>query len=692
MRYRQTKRFEKKNKYRTKNKPREHTRLQADAEPVLKGVFAKIGRPVSAPFAPDLFQLRALEAVRRTDCLVIAPTGSGKTWVAEQAIMSVFSAGGRCWYASPLKALTNAKWVEFGLQFESQNVGILTGDTKENTAAPIMVGTTEILRNQLYDVMHSGEDLNCDLVILDEAHFLGDADRGVVWEEVMIYLPARINLLLLSATIGNGDEIAQWLSTIRGKECVVIREEKRPVPLYPLFFHPSGRIMPYLEKKRLYGKVNEFFKDKQKRMPHRGQPPPFGEIIRILRKYQLLPAIFFLKSRSECDAALKACGRLPDDYKDDSFYYTMDETISRFPYLQNHKQLYYLTTARVASHHAGQLPSWKFLVETMMKSGNLQAIFATSTVAAGVNFPARTIVLFNSDLFNGRDFNPLKGTEFHQMTGRAGRRGVDKIGFLLVVPGRFMDLEHIRRLLFKRPEDILSQIKNDFSMVLNLLLSQTPEDIRRIFENSFAMYQHARMKKLGSEKDHSSGLWEDFQRHLSFLKAEKFVDENDRLTENGVWASKLRLDQPILIAESLKRNVFPTDDEHLLAAALAPFVYDGDENIRMTSKTMPRKLTRCYSRIVTTLRPLAERMEAAGFRVSPLYLWTSSVIYDWARGVDWDEIIETAGISDGDMAMLVLRTADNLWQLRNLKETHPQVAALAAKARESILKEPVIFE
>ena len=692
MRHRHPKRFDKKNKFRRKNKPREHARLQADAEPALKGIFAKIGRPISTPFAPDLFQLRALEAVRRTDCLVIAPTGSGKTWVAEQAIMSVFSGGGRCWYASPLKALTNAKWVEFGLQFESQNVGILTGDTKENTAAPIMVGTTEILRNQLYDVMHSGEDLNCDLVILDEAHFLGDADRGVVWEEVMIYLPARINLLLLSATIGNGDEIAQWLSTIRGKECVVIREEKRPVPLYPLFFHPSGRIMPYLEKKRLYGKVNEFFKDKQRRMPHRGQSPPFGEIIRILGKYQLLPAIFFLKSRSECDAALKACGRLPDDDRDDSFHYTLEETLSRFPYLANHKQLHYLTSARVASHHAGQLPSWKFLVETMMKSGNLQAIFATSTVAAGVNFPARTIVLFNSDLFNGRDFNPLKGTEFHQMTGRAGRRGVDKIGFLLVVPGRFMDLEHIRRLLFKRPEDILSQIKNDFSMVLNLLLSQTPEDIRKIFENSLAMYQHARMKKGGSPQDHSSGLWEDFQRHLNFLKAERFVDENDRLTENGVWASKLRLDQPILIAESLKRNIFPTDDEHLLAAALAPFVYDGDDNIRMTSKTMPRKLSRCYSRIVTTLQPLAERMEAAGFRVSPLYLWTSSVIYDWARGVDWDEIIETAGISDGDMAMLVLRTADNLWQLRNLKETHPQVAALAAKARESILKEPVIFE
>jgi ATP-dependent RNA helicase HelY len=692
MRYRHPRRFNKKNRFRGKLRPSEYARLHADAEPVLKGIFAKIGKPFSTPFAPDLFQLRALDAIKKADCLVIAPTGSGKTWIAEQAILSVFSRGGRCWYASPLKALSNAKWVEFGLHFESQNVGILTGDTKENTAAPIIVGTTEILRNQLYDVMRSGEDLNCDLVILDETHFLGDTDRGVVWEEVMIYLPARINLLLLSATIGNGDEIAQWLSTIRGKECVVVREERRPVPLYPLFLHPSGRIMPYLEKKRLYGKVNEFLKDKQRGMPHRGKSPPFGEIIRVLGKYQLLPAIFFLKSRSECDAALKTCGRLPDHDRDDSSYYTMEETISRFPYLKTHKQLHYLTNARVASHHAGQLPSWKFLVETMMKSGNLQAIFATSTVAAGVNFPARTIVLFNSDLFNGREFNPLNGTEFHQMTGRAGRRGQDKIGFLVIVPGRFMDLEHVRRLLFKRPEDILSQIKNDFSMVLNLLLSQTPEDIKNIFENSLAMYQHTHMKRLERTQAYDLGLWEDFQRHLNFLKAESFVDENDRLTENGIWASKLRLDQPILIAECLKRNVLPADDEDLLAAAIAPFVYDGEQNIKMTKKTIPRKLSRCYSRIVTTLQPLTERMTAAGFRVSPLYLWTSSVIYDWARGVDWDEIIETAGISDGDMAMLILRTADNLWQIRNLKETHPEVAALAARAREAILREPVIFE
>jgi superfamily II RNA helicase len=175
--------------------------MKPEADPLLKTVFAKIGKPVAAEFRPDPFQLEALDAIRADDCLVTAPTGSGKTWIAEEAIRSVFLKGGRCWYASPLKALTNAKWVEFAYLFGPVNVGILTGDTKENTDAPIIVGTTEILRNQLYDAMHTGENLDCDLVILDEAHFLGDRDRGVVWEEIMIYLPVRVNLLVVSSRL-----------------------------------------------------------------------------------------------------------------------------------------------------------------------------------------------------------------------------------------------------------------------------------------------------------------------------------------------------------------------------------------------------------------------------------------------------------------------------------------------------------
>lgn len=464
-----------------------------------------IGKPEEAPFVPDPFQTEALEAVKRTDCLVSAPTGSGKTWIAEQAIRSVFSAGGRCWYASPLKALSNAKWVEFGLSFESENVGIVTGDTKENTDAPIIVGTTEILRNQLYEAMYQGEDLNCDLVILDEAHFLGDEDRGVVWEEIMIYLPKRINLLLLSATIGNSREIAAWLSSIRKKECVVIEETQRPVPLYPLFLHPSGRVMPLLSKRKLFGKVEALLKKESHKKGRRNDLPAFGEIIETLRHFDLLPAIFFLKSRADCDGALRRCRGHSQEREEDPFGEDLLDLLDRFPYLKNHKHLPYLRFSRVAAHHGGQLPAWKFMVEAMMKKGHLEAIFATTTVAAGVNFPARTIVLFNSDQFNGHEFLPLTATAFHQMTGRSGRRGLDKIGFLMAVPGRFMDIEHIQSLLIAKPDEIASRIRNDFSMALNLLLSHTPEDIRQIFERSLAATSRTGRKKAPRGRARPSG-------------------------------------------------------------------------------------------------------------------------------------------------------------------------------------------
>lgn len=663
--------------------------LKPEAEPVLNDVLARIGKPEESPFRPDTFQLEALEAIGRADCLVMAPTGSGKTWIAEQAIQKMLREGKRCWYASPLKALSNAKWVEFGDRFESMNVGILTGDTKENTDAPVIVGTTEILRNQLYDAMHEGRDLPFDLVILDEAHYLGDEERGVVWEEIMIYLPVRVNLLLLSATIENGREIAAWLESLRRKPCTVIEERRRPVPLYPLFLDPSGRIMPFLNKRRLFGRVEPFTRERGAQKRGGRRVPPYGEILRVLRHFNLLPAIFFLQSRAECDNALKSCRPVAAP-PDDGFEDALREQIDRTPRLAQHKQLEQLRLARVASHHGGQLPPWKFLVEAMMKRGDLDAIFATSTVAAGVNFPARTIVLFNSDYFNGHECVPLGATAFHQMTGRAGRRGQDNIGFMLLVPGRFMDLEHVRRLVFTRSEDIASRIKNDFSMVLNLLLSQTLENVRHIFENSLAAFQQDEDRR-ESRKSAASRLWRAFQRHLNFLKAEGFVGGDDRLTADGIWASQLRLDHPVLIAECLRRNALPREDAALLAAVIAPFVYDRGQEIAVKRKELPKRLVAAYDRVIETVFPMMERLDAEGFGLNPLPLWTAAVIYDWARGRDWDRIVERYGFADGDMAMLVSRTADNLRQIAALRDTHPSVAELAWKARESLLREPVVF-
>ena len=674
--------------FRRKGNETKPTKMNPEVEAGLKDFFARIGKPRQTPFIPDPFQQEALEAIKRTDCLVTAPTGAGKTWIAEQVIASVFASGGRAWYASPLKALTNSKRVEFGEAFGRDNVGILTGDVKENANSPIIVGTTEILRNQLYDAMNQGDDLDYDLVILDEAHFLGDRDRGVVWEEIMIYLPPRINLLLLSATIGNADEIAKWLESIRKKECVVVTEDKRPVPLHPLFLHPSGRIMPLLTKKKLYKKITTFIEQGGSLYRSGDRIPPFDDIIGVLRRFRLLPAIFFLKSRNECDVAVKTVTTVSHRTDGYSFAEDLNAGLRHLPYLEQHKQLGKLRRCRVGAHHGGQLPAWKFLVETMMNRGHLDVVFATSTVAAGVNFPARSVVLFNSDQFNGHEFLPLNATEFHQMTGRAGRRGQDKIGFVVTIPQRYMNLTHIKNILFQKPENIYSRIRNDFSMVLNLLLSHTPNDIREIFQRSLANFQSRRKNDTTVQSD----LWHDFQRHLAMLKAEGFVDEADHLTTEGIWTSQLRLDQPLLIAECLKNNAYPDDDEILLAAIVAPFVYDRDSDIALRRRDQSKKLVAAVDLMTATIAPLAQRLSDAGFHVDALPFWTSVALYHWARGVSWDLLIKSMKLTDGDLTMLISRTADNLHQLASLKESHPKIAACAASARTIILREPVVFE
>src|SRR5256714_4854485 len=214
----------------------------------LRRLLEGIGTPPPAPFKPDSFQLEALAAVEFEDVLVTAPTGSGKTWIAREEIRRLLESGRRAWYTSPLKALTNSKYQEFCDEFGAEQGGILTRDRKENADAPLIVGTTEIYRNQLFDALRGGTDISADLVVLDEAHYLADEDRGHVWEEAIILSPARVRLLLLSATIGNADEFAAWISEVRGVRCgVVERPGARPVPLRAAFLYPDGQLIPLLD-------------------------------------------------------------------------------------------------------------------------------------------------------------------------------------------------------------------------------------------------------------------------------------------------------------------------------------------------------------------------------------------------------------------------------------------------------------
>jgi len=652
-------------------------------------LLSHIGKPESALFVPDPFQTNALERILKEDVLVSAPTGSGKTWIALEATRNYLSRGCTIWYATPLKALSNAKYEEFGAELGRDTVGILTGDRKENSDAPVIVGTTEILRNQLYDAMQHGVDLGVDLVILDEAHYLGDLDRGVVWEEVLIYLPGRVRLLLLSATISNADTIARWLGQIRKAPCSVVQSTERPVPLHALFLTPAGELTPFFRGRRLFQKVANHVKGEKSRKRLSDFPTPdMNRILEVLREFDLLPAIVFLKSRADCDRAVGGLVSSPLHPREGGFQDMVENYLEPYPELKNQRQLRRLLVCRAASHHAGQLPAWRLLIEKAMVAGHLEVIFATSTVAAGVNFPARTVVVLQSDRFNGRSFVDMTATDIHQMTGRAGRRGMDNAGFIVVVPGPYLDILLVKELLQSEPEPLESRIGVNFSMSLNLLLSHDPDGVRELLGFSFASFREnpKRAEKMGRR------LLKDFQKHMEVLQELEYLDGKGVPTYDGKWAARLRLDHPLLIAELIRGREFSHLDPAELAALIAPFVMDKDREIAVSRQGWHRtkQLRSKFRHMIQQLMPLAQFMLSRGFDVPTIMFWPTAAIFLWAEQMEWEELVTHVSADEGDLSMLILRTADHLRQLLALENEEPELAATARQAMEMIMRLPVI--
>lgn len=761
----------------------------------------------------------------------------------------------------------------------------------------MIVGTTEILRNQLYDAMQQGSGIQADLVILDEAHYLSDPDRGVVWEETLIYLPPRVRLLLLSATISNGDEIADWLEDNRGSRMQVVKSLERPVPLEMLFLFPDGLISPLGGRRGLMPKVLKFLESSE----YRGKAPrrtSFGDVIRCLRSFDLLPAIFFLKSRMDCDRALHTCYPSDKPYEEkERLRREVNSFLQKYPHLGAHRQIRSLLSCMVGAHHAGQLPYWKMLIEELMNRGYLDAIFSTSTVAAGVNFPARTVVLVQSDRFTGREFADLTATELHQMTGRAGRRGKDNIGFAVILPGAHQDPRFLYKLKDSPPEPLESRIHINFSMVLNLLLSHSPPEAKELLERSFASFRQrkipsplqaqweetledlnsifgngkyevddpyevldtiqkrkesqrasrrsargARMQMLiqahkgvltagrvilhkngnvyvvfhtfmerstlicaahnlkrrirerngrlnlkkvefqqidavlnyrvdlpdpvtvdrleplfasiprrdlkplkieaagANEMDMEpdewkkdantsagnddrfllpeagkkefrklterlrsfvphleglmGGLWLSFKRHMRFLRETGFIDEESHLTGDGRWASKLRLDHPLLIAEAIRKGAFEDVPPEVMAGCIAPFVWDRFQEVEI-NPTAPANLERleiAFDRMLSRIEEIRNSVVKRGFENPQILFWPAAALFLWAKRIAWEEIIFYIKVDEGDLASLIMRTADHLRQVTNLEETHPALAETAYEAIRLIMREPVFLD
>ncbi|HEY9733821.1 MAG TPA: DEAD/DEAH box helicase [Drouetiella sp.] len=448
-------------------------------------------------FQLDGFQLEAIRHLEENRSVVVcAPTGSGKTVIAEYAVEMAMRSNKRCYYTTPLKALSNQKFGDFKKKYGEDKVGLLTGDTSINREAPVVVMTTEVFRNMLYgtilgDVTRNLRDVA--FVVLDECHYMNDAERGTVWEESIIYAPKNIQLIALSATVANAEELTTWIDETHGPTALV-SSDFRPVPLrfhyfgdrhiYPLL-NPGKGVNTLLRSR--FGSKKHHKERKRRGGPVLGASP--SDVLAVLSGRNMLPAIYFLFSRRGCEESMKRARGIPlinvaeqEELRQVIASYTKD-----YPNLQNHPHLPYLFEG-MSVHHAGMLPSWKSLVEKLFQRGLLKVVFATETLAAGINMPARSTVI--SSIFKRADegHRELTASEFLQMSGRAGRRGMDEVGHVVVLHHPFEPVEDAAKLATAPPDPLSSRFTPSYGMVLNLLERHTLDDARDLIERSFGQF------------------------------------------------------------------------------------------------------------------------------------------------------------------------------------------------------------
>ncbi|MHB8340085.1 MAG: DEAD/DEAH box helicase, partial [Mycobacteriales bacterium] len=468
------------------------------------------------PFGLDPFQIAACEALAAGDgVLVAAPTGAGKTVVGEFAVQLALQGAGKCFYTTPIKALSNQKFADLTAQYGEGRVGLLTGDTARHADAPVVVMTTEVLRNMLY----AGSDALRGLshVVMDEVHYLSDRFRGAVWEEVIIHLPASVTLVSLSATVSNAEEFGEWLATVRGHTAVVV-EEHRPVPLwqhvmvghrlYDLFDPAApGEVNPDLVRLAREEGRRDLVRGPGRLGAPRGADrgwrrswmpvPDRVEVVTRLDREGLLPAITFIFSRAGCDAAVARCLRaglrLNTPEERAAVRSLVTERCTPLPEEDLRVLGYWewldALERGVAAHHAGMLPTFKEVTEELFVRGLVKAVFATETLALGINMPARSVVLEKLSKWNGDSHAELTAGEYTQLTGRAGRRGIDVEGHAVVLWTPGFDPAPLAGLASTRTYPLRSSFRPTYNMAVNLVGSMGRDRARELLEQSFAQFQ-----------------------------------------------------------------------------------------------------------------------------------------------------------------------------------------------------------
>jgi len=477
------------------------------------------------PFELDDFQKEACDDISEGKSVVVcAPTGAGKTVIAQHAIHCALRDGKRVFYTTPLKALSNQKFSDFSEQYGSDKVGLLTGDTSFNRDAQIVVMTTEVFRNMLYGTnFGSVKDNMKDVryVILDEVHYMNDEQRGTVWEESIIYCPTNVQIIALSATVANADKLTDWINTVHSKT-ELVNTDFRPVPLRFYYFDSSQphTILPLLTPS---GALNNKIRPEKKQFS-RGKPVSkrntVKDVVRVLHEKDMLPAIYFTFSRKKCDEQMEKCAELclVTPKEQEQIRQIIDDYIAENPYLYKNKHIEYLLLG-VASHHAGLLPGWKVLVEKLFQKGLIKVVFATETLAAGINMPARSTVISSISKRTDTGHRTLTPSEFLQMSGRAGRRGMDEIGYVIIVGTAFQTPEEVAELVLSDANPLESKFSPSYSMVLNLLQRFTLDEAKELVLKSFGYFSsNTRVEPLLKQKAENQKMIDECNSFKCFCK------------------------------------------------------------------------------------------------------------------------------------------------------------------------------
>jgi len=677
-------------------------------------------------FTLDDYQIEACRHLEEgAGILVAAPTGAGKTVVGEFAVHLAHQAGTKCFYTTPIKALSNQKFHDLVQVYGPDKVGLLTGDQVVNSEADIAVMTTEVLRNMIY--ANSPTLAGLQFVVMDEVHYLSDPFRGPVWEEVILGLDPRVTIVALSATVSNVEEFGAWMAQVRGDMATVV-SERRPVPLYQHVFAsqrlidlfegqaptaggaPSVKVNPELA--RLASTESTVMRDDSRRVRGRSgkgkksgqmQGRPHGRfasrshlvprrmtVVTELDRLDLLPAIYFIFSRQGCDQAV---ARLVDDgvwLTSASERQALAQIAERHitglgdEDLQALKYRPWLEgfTRGIAAHHAGLLPMFKLAVEEAFSSGLVKVVFATETLALGINMPARTVVLDKLVKYNGASHADITPGEYTQLTGRAGRRGIDVEGHAVVTWQAGLDPRGLAGLASRRTYPLRSAFTPTYNMAVNLIGSVGATRAAQILEDSFAQFHSDYVRPAGA-KARSHTLVAKFEAICLVLESLGYIEGDPlRVSDEGRMLSRLYGPHDLLIAEAIRAGVFTHLTTPSLAATLSTLVYEARLADRKTEFRMPdQPSAQAVNALRTTWRELNLLQKDRRLEPSPPLDWGfARSAYAWASGATLGEIVEVTGMAAGDFVRWVRQCVDCAGQIADATPGTP----LAAKCHDLV--------